>query len=355
MEYSQSGKEILFNRTLLLLQFLASGYVIDKDLTAPPASPVDGDAYLIFAASPTGAWAGKSKNVAVFYNSEWFFIPPVQGVVAITIDDGKRYTCSGTDWAENAGVFATLGIGGATPDATNKLAVSAPGALFSHAGAGHQLKVNKNATGDTASVLFQAGFSGRAEIGLLGDDNFKMKVSSNGTTWTDAFYIDSTNGISTFQQRVDLNAGFSTNSGTDTVSAVESGTWTPTLVSSGGGTPTYSSQTGRYYRFGRFIFLTWRIQISALNTLSATSGDTLSIGGAPFANSSGTDYEASGGISLLNGLASAAGEQIIPVIASAANAISLILGGGTSGTVPLAGNKITGSFQIRASIAYLTA
>ena len=68
----------------------------------------------------------------------------------------------------------------ATADATNRLAVKSAATLFDNAGAGHQHKINKAAAGDTASLLFQAGSSGRAEMGLAGDDNFHVKVSADG-------------------------------------------------------------------------------------------------------------------------------------------------------------------------------
>lgn len=86
-----------------------------------------------------------------------------------------------------------LGVN-ATADTTNRLAVASPASLFSHAGAGHQHKINKAATGDTASVLFQTGASGRAEFGLTGDDDFHIKVSPDGAVWKEALIVDRTNG-----------------------------------------------------------------------------------------------------------------------------------------------------------------
>lgn len=59
------------------------------------------------------------------------------------------------------------GFGIATSwDATNRLAVASPASLFTHQGAGHQLKIDKAASTDTASLLYQDNGSGRAEIGL---------------------------------------------------------------------------------------------------------------------------------------------------------------------------------------------
>ena len=87
-----------------------------------------------------------------------------------------------------------LGLGGATADATNRLSINAPAGLFNNAGAGHQIKVNKAAATDTGSFLFQTGFSGRAEFGLTGSDDFQIKVSGDGATWFNALQLERTSG-----------------------------------------------------------------------------------------------------------------------------------------------------------------
>lgn len=87
-----------------------------------------------------------------------------------------------------------LGLGGATADATNRLSINAPASLFNNAGAGHQVKVNKAAATDTGSFLFQTGFSGRAEFGLTGSDDFQIKVSGDGATWFNALQLERTSG-----------------------------------------------------------------------------------------------------------------------------------------------------------------
>ena len=54
--------------------------------------------------------------------------------------------------------------------------------------------VNKAAAGNDAAFAFKTGFSARALIGLLGNDNFSFKVSPNGSTFFDAILVDRTNG-----------------------------------------------------------------------------------------------------------------------------------------------------------------
>jgi hypothetical protein len=83
----------------------------------------------------------------------------------------------------------------ATADTTNRLAVASAASLFNHAGNGHQVKVNKNAAGDTASFLFQTNFSGRAEMGTAGDDDFHFKVSADGSSWKEALVINRSTGV----------------------------------------------------------------------------------------------------------------------------------------------------------------
>lgn len=82
----------------------------------------------------------------------------------------------------------------ATADTTNRLSVSSPASLFDHEGAGHQLKINKSAASDTGSVLFQTGYSGRAEFGLAGDDDFHVKVSPDGSAWHEAIVVSRASG-----------------------------------------------------------------------------------------------------------------------------------------------------------------
>ncbi len=81
--------------------------------------------------------------------------------------------------------MAQLGLG-TSADAQNPLAVAGPATLLTHDGAGHQVKVNKAAPGDTASLLFQTNWSGRAEMGTAGTDAFSIKVSPDGSNWSTA-------------------------------------------------------------------------------------------------------------------------------------------------------------------------
>lgn len=115
-------------------------------------------------------------------SSEWTYFSVVTG--------------GGGGGGEDGGSVNPVSLVGvnATADTTNRLSVASPASLFSHEGAGHQLKINKDAAADTASVLFQTDFSGRAEFGLAGDDDFHVKVSPDGSTWHEAIVINRSSG-----------------------------------------------------------------------------------------------------------------------------------------------------------------
>lgn len=87
-----------------------------------------------------------------------------------------------------------LSLGGATADSYNRLSINAPAMLFNNAGAGIEATVNKAAAGNDAAFAFKTGFSARALIGLLGNDDFSFKVGPNGSTFFDAIRIDRTSG-----------------------------------------------------------------------------------------------------------------------------------------------------------------
>lgn len=87
-----------------------------------------------------------------------------------------------------------LGLGGATADSYNRVSVNTPALLLNNAGAGIEATVNKAAAGNDAAFAFKTGFSARALIGLLGNDDFSFKVSPDGSAFFEAIRIDRTNG-----------------------------------------------------------------------------------------------------------------------------------------------------------------
>ena len=91
-----------------------------------------------------------------------------------------------------------LGLGGASPDASNRLSVNAAATLLNNAGGSHEATINKAAAGNDASLALKTGFSARALFGLLGSDDVTLKVSPNGSAFFDAFVIDRATGRAEF-------------------------------------------------------------------------------------------------------------------------------------------------------------
>ena len=189
---AQAQKHVTVNESLSKLDAVVQMSVEGFDAEMPPGSPANGEVWALGAA-PTGDWAGQGGQIAQYLDGGWLFFAPSPGWRAWGIAEGEIRVYSGGTWtvppAGSTENLAGVGIQ-TTSDTTNRLSVAAEATLLSHAGAGHQLKVNKAATGDTASLLFQSGFSGRAEMGLAGDDAFSVKVSSDGTTFVDALRAD---------------------------------------------------------------------------------------------------------------------------------------------------------------------
>jgi hypothetical protein len=212
LEASQAQKHVTHNEALERVDALSQLAVISRTLSAPPASPVEGDRYLI-AASPTAAWTGHAGELAYRAGGAWQFATPrtgwrvwVEAESAFLVFDGSAW--SAISGGGGGGPLQNLPLVGinTTADAANKLSVSSDNVLLTHAGSSVRLKLNKNAAADTASLLYQDSFSGRAELGLTGDDNFHFKVSPDGTAWTEAIVIDRTSGQVTLAANSVANA-----------------------------------------------------------------------------------------------------------------------------------------------------
>jgi len=195
----QAQKHVTHNEALQALDALVQPVVETRDLAAPPASPVLGEAHIV-AAGATGAWSGHAHEIAAFQSGAWLFYDPAPGWQAWVKAEQALVAFHAGAWTALASIgpagVPSLGIN-SSADATNRLAVAASATLFTHAGNGHQLKLNKAASADTASLLFQSNWSGRAEMGLMGDSNWRLKVSPDGAAWFNAVTIDSATGTLT--------------------------------------------------------------------------------------------------------------------------------------------------------------
>ncbi len=193
---SQAQKHVTHNEALQRLDALVQLVVADRDRTAPPASPAEGDRHIV-ASGATGDWSGRDGEIAAFQNGGWQFYAALDGWRAEIGAEAVQVIFGGGAWAirdQQSDNLPGIGIN-TTSDANNRLAVASPAVLLTHEGAGHQLKINKAASTDTASLLFQTGFSGRAEMGTTGSDGFAVKVSPDGAAWFDALRADPATGV----------------------------------------------------------------------------------------------------------------------------------------------------------------
>ncbi len=211
IDAGQAQKHVTHNEALRIIDTLVQLAVIDRDLNAPPPSPGEGERWIVQASpSPTGAWAGHGDQIAAWQDGGWQFYAPKPGFLAYVADEGTICFWNGAAWASvDSAVsalqnLALLGVG-TTADATNPFAAKLNNALWTaktvaEGGDGNlRYKLSKESAAKTLSLLFQDNYSGRAEIGLTGDDDFHCKVSQDGSSWTDALVIDRTTGLAKTQ------------------------------------------------------------------------------------------------------------------------------------------------------------
>lgn len=199
LEPAQAQKHVTHNEALRILDAVTQLAVQSAGQTEPPAEPADGNRHIV-GSPATGAWAGQDHAVAVHADAGWQFFAPQPGWRADLAPTGTVLRFDGTGWVtETIEDLPLLGVN-TTADTVNRLAVASEAVLLTHAGAGHQLKINKNAETDTASLLFQTGWSGRAEMGTTGSDDFAIKVSPDGSTFLTALHVEAATGIVRFPQ-----------------------------------------------------------------------------------------------------------------------------------------------------------
>jgi hypothetical protein len=210
---AQAQKHVTHNEALRVLDAVIHLAVLDRDLVAPPDSPAEGQRWLV-GTPASGDWASHDDEIAAWQDGGWQFYQPHVGWLAYVMDEAALLAWSGTAWAPALDLLggatelqnmALLGAG-TTADETNPFSAKLNNALWAARPAAEggdgdlRYKLSKEAEANTLSLLLQNDFSGRAEIGLTGDDDFHFKVSDDGTTWRDAIVIDKGTGQVSFPQ-----------------------------------------------------------------------------------------------------------------------------------------------------------
>jgi hypothetical protein len=195
LQPSQAQKHVTHNEALQRLDALVQPAVLAIGSLTPPTAPAPGDMH-IPGPGATGVWAGQADTLAQWDGSAWQFLQPRDGWRVHDLETGQGHVFRNGSWQVDLPDLNNLeqvGIG-TTADAQNRLAVAAASSLFTHAGSDHRVTVNKAGAGDTASLLFQSGWTGHAEIGLTGDTALAVKVSPDGTAWHEALRMDPASG-----------------------------------------------------------------------------------------------------------------------------------------------------------------
>ena len=183
LQAGQSLKNITHNETLQRLD--AGLYLFCSDMAADqlPSDPVEGQAQII-SQSPNETLMDRIGQIGVYMSGGWIWFTPKPGWTlwdavgkTLRIFDGSSWVHPVPDMGQENLPF--LGLN-SSANSNQRLSLASETSLFSHDGGSHRLTVNRAEVTDTASLLFQTGFAGEAELGLTGEDGFSIKTSLDG-------------------------------------------------------------------------------------------------------------------------------------------------------------------------------
>ncbi|WP_279477762.1 DUF2793 domain-containing protein [Aureimonas sp. SK2] len=198
----QAQRHLTLNDAFRLLDVLVQTAVVSATRSDEPSSLVEGELYIL-PPSAAGAHWGEMEpgSLALVENGGFVEIAPVKGQIAYVADTRTLLLFDGAAWDPEPFArdeWPAIGIN-AEPSTANRLTVAADAELLTYdartPGSGDARKVvNKQAAERTASVLFQTGFSARAELGLIGEDRLALRVSADGETFRSALKADAAQG-----------------------------------------------------------------------------------------------------------------------------------------------------------------
>ncbi|MCS6627162.1 DUF2793 domain-containing protein [Roseibacterium beibuensis] len=207
----QMQKHVTLNEALTRLDAVVQTAVVSRTQADQPAAPPDGALYILPADATGSFWEGWGEGVLVRAEAGgWTVVGAPDGLIALVLDVGELVVRDGAAWVslgdrlDRVQNLSRLGLG-TTADAANPFAARLNKALWTAVDAGDggdgdlRLTFNKEGPGDVLCLLFQSAWGGRAELGLIGDDDLRLKVSADGSTWQDVWSVDRTTGRASFE------------------------------------------------------------------------------------------------------------------------------------------------------------
>lgn len=203
---AQAQKHVTINEALRRLDSLVMLTVESRSVTAEPASPQAGQGWLLPGTRTGPVWQTlRSGDFVVFEDGAWRAFAPQAGFTVFIRDESLLVVFDGSAWRTLSGPtldlqnLTRLGIGTGA-DAANPFSAKLNSALWTNrmraeGGTGDlRYVLNKEAPENVLSLLLQTGFSGRAEIGLVGDDDLTLRSSADGTNFREALRLRRSDG-----------------------------------------------------------------------------------------------------------------------------------------------------------------
>lgn len=202
----QLQKHVTLNEALTRLDALVQLSVVSRTVSVQPAGPADGALWILPPGATGAVWSTRSAGDLLRAEAGgWTRVVVAEGTLAWITDEDRLVILRDGVWTPLGGVIGVVsdltrfGLN-TTADAASPFTARLNTALWTaipttEGGDGDlRLILNKQTGGDVGSLVFQAGYVGRAELGLIGDNNLGLKVSSDGVTWRDALSVDRTTG-----------------------------------------------------------------------------------------------------------------------------------------------------------------
>lgn len=203
---AQAQKHVTVNEALSALDGLVQTAVESASLPAEPPAPPDGALYILPPNRTGPEWSlHPVGGLLRFADGGWTRLAANDGAIAYVRDVGAVLFRAGGEWkplGQALGHLQNVSRFGLNTeaDAVTPFAAKLNKALFTARPAADggdgdlRLTFNKEAPADVLSLLLQSGWSGRAELGLVGDDDLSLKVSADGANWREAFRVERATG-----------------------------------------------------------------------------------------------------------------------------------------------------------------